>query len=88
MKKLRTQDIPDALLHEVLDILGPKRQGLTLQSHFINDLHCDSLELVEITMAVEDLCGIPEITLKDADAIMITGTIQDLVNYALRRMQE
>lgn len=48
-----------------------------LESSFVDDLQADSLDIVELVMALEDEFGI-EIPDKDAQAIK---TVQDAVTY-------
>ncbi|XP_047363113.1 acyl carrier protein, mitochondrial isoform X3 [Vespa velutina] len=54
-----------------LDII---RQRLCLESHFINDLGLDSLDHVEVIMAVEDEFGF-EIPDMDAEKLLTPGHI-------------
>lgn len=57
---------------------------LTLQSHFINDLGLDSLDHVEVIMAIEDEFGfeIPdadaEKLLRPADIVRYVGDKEDI----------
>ncbi|XP_043487699.1 acyl carrier protein, mitochondrial isoform X3 [Polistes fuscatus] len=50
------------------------RQRLTLDSHFINDLGLDSLDHVEVIMAIEDEFGF-EIPDMDAEKLLTPGLI-------------
>lgn len=52
-----------------------------LESHFVNDLGLDSLDTVEVVMAIEDEFAI-EIPDQDADAI---HTVKQAVDYILTR---
>ena len=50
-------------------------------TEFVTDLGCDSLDIVELTIALEEEFGIPEITEEDLKSIK---TIGDLADYAQR----
>ncbi|KAL0076882.1 NADH dehydrogenase 1, alpha/beta subcomplex subunit 1 NDUFAB1/ACP [Phycomyces blakesleeanus] len=54
---------------------------VTLSSHFIKDLGLDSLDTVEVVMAIEEEFSV-EIPDKDADAIK---TVQEAVDYIAKR---
>ncbi|XP_014614226.1 PREDICTED: acyl carrier protein, mitochondrial isoform X1 [Polistes canadensis] len=60
------------LLLNLYDKIDPKK--LTLDSHFINDLGLDSLDHVEVIMAVEDEFGF-EIPDMDAEKLLTPGLI-------------
>ena len=61
----------------VVEQLGVKEDEVSLESSFINDLGADSLDTVELVMALEEEfeCEIP-----DEDAEKIT-TVQEAVSY-------
>jgi len=61
--------------------LGKSEDEISLESAFIEDLGADSLDLVELVMAMEDEFGIE---ISDEDAQRIT-TVQDAINYVLER---
>ena len=54
------------------------------EAHFVEDLELDSLETIEIVMALEEEFGI-EISDKDASRLK---TIGDVLNYVKGRVQE
>lgn len=60
--------------------LGAKEEELTLEARLIEDLGADSLDIVEIVMALEEEF---EFDISDEDAEKFT-TVQDLVNHADR----
>ncbi|XP_043679258.1 acyl carrier protein, mitochondrial isoform X1 [Vespula pensylvanica] len=60
------------LLLNLYDKIDPKK--LCLESHFINDLGLDSLDHVEVIMAVEDEFGF-EIPDMDAEKLLTPGLI-------------
>lgn len=53
------------------------RDSLTLNTNFTEDIHADSLDLVELIMAFEDEFGI---TIPDEVALSVK-CIGDIVNY-------
>lgn len=62
----------------ICDQLGLEPEKVTKESKFIDDLGCDSLDIVEMTYAVQDefsLTDIPE------DALTKIQTVGDLVTY-------
>jgi acyl carrier protein len=52
--------------------------SITMDTAFVDDLNADSLDLVELTMAVEEEFGLPEI---DEDEIVKLITVGDVVRY-------
>lgn len=61
----------------IVDLLGVEEDKITLESRFREDLETDSLDLVELIMAIEDKFG-GEISDEDAQNI---STVQDTVKY-------
>ena len=57
-------------------------EEVTLEASFIDDLGADSLDLVELIMAMEEEFGL-EISDEDAEKIQ---TVQDAVNYITEHM--
>jgi acyl carrier protein len=61
----------------IVEQLGVSEEEVTLEASFIDDLGADSLDLVELIMALEEEFGL-EISDEDAEKIQ---TVQDVVNY-------
>lgn len=61
----------------IVEQLGVDSEGVTMQTHLIKDLEADSLDAVEIIMAIEEEYGF-EIPDEDAEKFQ---TVQDLVKY-------
>ena len=62
----------------VCDQLGIEPEKVTEESKFVDDLGCDSLDVVELTVTVQDefdLSDIPE------DALTKIQTVGDLAKY-------
>ena len=61
----------------VVEQLGSEADEVTLESTFIDDLGADSLDIVELIMAFEEVVNV-EIPDEAAEKIK---TVQDVVNY-------
>ncbi len=61
----------------IVEQLGVSEEDVTIEAHFIDDLGADSLDLVELIMALEEEFSL-EISDEDAEKIQ---TVQDVVNY-------
>ncbi len=61
----------------IVEQLKVSPEEVTLEASFIEDLGADSLDLVELIMAMEEEFGL-EISDEDAEKIQ---TVQDAVNY-------
>ena len=67
----------EKLKHVIVEQLGVEESEITLESSFIEDLGADSLDVVELIMALEEEFGI-EIPDEDAEKILTVG---DALNY-------
>ena len=63
----------------VADNLGVEESKITENASFKDDLGADSLDLFELTMALEDEYGI-EIPSKDLEKIVTVGDVVEYVN--------
>lgn len=75
--------IPERLVDLLVDCVGIHEDALALDSKLVEDLGCDSLDIVEISMECEKEFGI-EID----DAVTErweTGTVQDVLTDLRRR---
>jgi acyl carrier protein len=66
----------------IVEQLGVSEEDVTMEAHFIDDLGADSLDLVELIMAMEEEFSL-EISDEDAEKIQ---TVQDVVNYITEHM--
>ncbi|RLA91681.1 MAG: acyl carrier protein [Deltaproteobacteria bacterium] len=67
----------DKVREVIVQQLDVKESDVTMDANFIDDLGADSLDLVELVMALEDEHGI-EIPDEDAEKILTVG---DAVRY-------
>ena len=61
------------------------RNAVTLETSFVGDLDADSLDVVELTMALEEEFGLPEIPEEELKSI---ATVGDLAEYVGRFVQD
>ena len=78
MEKTVEQKVIDIIVEQ----LKVSPEEVTLEASFIDDLGADSLDLVELIMAMEEEFGL-EISDEDAEKIQ---TVQDAVNYITEHM--
>jgi acyl carrier protein len=72
--------IEDKVKQIIVDQLGVDASDVTAASSFVDDLGADSLDRVELIMALEETFGI-EIPDEDAEKIV---TVQNAVDYIQR----
>ena len=76
------KSVEKRVLEIIVEQLKVSREEVTLEASFIDDLGADSLDLVELIMAMEEEFGL-EISDEDAEKIQ---TVQDAVNYITEHM--
>lgn len=74
----------EKIIEVVIGQLGVKKEEVKLESRFIEDLGADSLDTVELVMALEDEFGI-EIPDDDAEK---AKTVGDVINYLDDKLKE
>ena len=70
-------DIKEKVVKVVVDQLGVKEEDVKLEARFVEDLGADSLDTVELVMALEEDFGI-EISDEDAEK---AKTVGDVISY-------
>ena len=78
-----SEDIASRVKQIVIENLGVDGAKVTETSSFVDDLGADSLDTVELVMALEEDFGI-EIPDEEAEKIQ---TVQDAVTYVTRHAQ-
>ena len=70
--------VADRVIDIVADQLGVDRDKITPDTHFVNDLGADSLDTVELVMALEEEFSV-EIPDEDAEKITSVGEAIDYI---------
>ena len=73
--------LEDRLKGIIVDQLGVEAEKVTANASFINDLGADSLDIVELVMAMEEEFGM-EIADEDAEKLR---TVQDVISFISAR---
>ena len=76
------KSVEKRVIEIIVEQLKVSPEEVTLEASFIDDLGADSLDLVELIMAMEEEFGL-EISDEDAEKIQ---TVQDAVNYIAEHM--
>ena len=72
-----SEEIKNKVISMIAQQLGKSESEVKLESHFIDDLGADSLDLVELIMSMEDEFGV-EIADEDAEKIL---KVSDAIDY-------
>ena len=78
------KSVEDKVKEIIIEQLGVEEDDVTPAAKFIEDLGADSLDTVELVMALEEHF---DIQIPDEDAHEIT-TVGQAINYVNRRLQE
>ncbi len=76
--------LEDRIKEIIVEQLGVSAEEVVPEASFIDDLGADSLDIVELVMALEEEWGL-EIPDDDAEKIQ---TIQDAINYVQERASD
>ncbi len=74
---MSSEEIFDKVKEIIVEQLGVADTSVTLEASFIDDLGADSLDIVELIMALEEEF---DIEIPDADAEKVV-TVNDVVDY-------
>lgn len=75
-------EIFDVLKDIIVDQLGVEEDLVTMETSFTDDLEADSLDMVELMMAIEEEYDI-EISEDDAETIITVGDAVSYINSKL-----
>jgi len=78
----KEQEVFEQIKEIIVDLLGVDESQVTMDARFREDLEADSLDLVELIMALEDKFG-AEISDEDAQSITTVG---EAVQYIVERL--
>lgn len=81
---MKANEIESRVKKIVVEQLGVKEEEVTIEASFVDDLGADSLDTVELVMALEEEF---ETEIPDADAEKI-NTIKDAINYINERLEK
>ncbi len=76
--------VEDKIKEIIVEQLGVSAEEVVTEASFIDDLGADSLDIVELVMAIEEEWGL---FIPDDDAEKIQ-TIQDAINYVEERTKD
>ncbi len=74
---MSSEEVFEKIKRIIVDLLQVSEDTVTMESHFIDDLGADSLDLVELIMGIEEEFNI-EIPDGDAEKVVTVG---DVVEY-------
>ena len=72
----------EKIIGYVSEQFGVDTDSLSRDTSFVDDLNADSLDVVELSMTIEDEFGIGEISEEDLKNIKTIGDLVDYVEHA------
>ena len=75
---MNSEEIFEKVKEIIVEQLGTPEASITMESSFLDDLGADSLDLVELIMALEEEFGI-EIPDSDAEKVVTVGDVVDYI---------
>ena len=72
----------EKIIGYVSEQFGVDKDSLSRDTSFVDDLNADSLDVVELSMTIEDEFGIGEISAEDLKNIKTIGDLVDYVEHA------
>ncbi len=79
--------VEDDVRKIIVDQLGVNPEQVTREASFIEDLGADSLDTVELVMALEEKYG-TEISDEDAEKLTTVGTVMDYIEKRLAEKEQ
>lgn len=80
---MSTEEVFERVKKIIVEQLGATEASVTMEASFIDDLGADSLDIVELVMALEEEF---DIEIPDADAEKVV-TVGDVVDYIKENVQ-
>ena len=80
---MSTEEVFDKVKAIIVEQLGAAETAITMEASFIDDLGADSLDIVELVMALEEEF---DLEIPDADAEKVV-TVGDVVEYIKENVQ-
>lgn len=77
------KEVEEKIREIIIDQLGVNPEQITLEASITDDLGADSLDAMELVMALEEEFGL-EISQEDAEKIITVG---DAVEYIIKRKE-
>jgi len=75
---MSSEEIFDKVREIIIEQLGVQESAVTMEASFIDDLGADSLDIVELIMALEEEFDI-EIPDSDAEKVITVGDVVDYI---------
>ena len=75
---MEQEEIFEKIKKVIVDNLGVSESAVTMEASFIDDLGADSLDIVELVMALEEEFNI-EIPDNDAEKVVTVGDVVDYI---------
>ncbi len=75
--------ILEKLKHVIAEQLGVDADSITMETNFEDDVGVDSLDIVELTMAMEEEFNLEEMSEEDLAQVVTVG---DLVRYLQQKL--
>ena len=75
---MSSEEVFEKVKNIIVDLLQVSEDNVTLESHFIDDLGADSLDLVELIMGIEEEFNI-EIPDGEAEKVVTVGDVVDYI---------
>ena len=75
---MSSEEIFEKVKNIIVDLLQVSEDAVTMEAHFIDDLGADSLDIVELVMALEEEFDL-EIPDTDAEKVVTVGDVVDYI---------
>ena len=75
---MSTEEVFEKVKSIIVEQLGATENSVTMEASFIDDLGADSLDIVELVMAIEEEFDI-EIPDSDAEKVVTVGDVVDYI---------